>query len=517
MELDSPDVILSRSKRKRTSSNESQDPLKRAKVDEEIVSEDENVDDYTDRSSPSDDRDSSSKSSVPSVQANTPRSKEPREKRYACDFPDCGKAFSRPVRLAEHQRSHTNDRPFVCSHGGCDKAFLRDSHLKHHVKSVHENRRDWVCDWPGCDKAFATGQRMRNHRKTHDDKEQCKCTKCGQYFRKQETLQRHIVAVHMQDKPYICDHMNEGTGVVCGRKFKQSQQMIGHQNREHSGIRFWCTLCSTDAMHVDPVMTPEGPPAGQVGFRTHGEYQQHVKEVHPPTCEECGHVCQTTHQLKAHIEIQHESIDKRRNFPCTYPDCGKAFTKKGNLNVHVRAVHDKKKEFVCGQVELKVSKTFPGWDGHGACGRHFGSKKGLENHIITQHLLLPGITGDGNAKAKAKRIQDDQDDQSPATNTPNSTMLPTATKRLTGKAFDDRELACTVVPCPSRFMRTYDLEVHLELVHGMTSLAAMEAAVEQEALSGGQFWIGGSEDEDEDDEALLARRLDQALYADGTY
>lgn len=33
----------------------------------------------------------------------------PAKKRYACDFEGCHKAYSKPARLAEHQRSHTGD------------------------------------------------------------------------------------------------------------------------------------------------------------------------------------------------------------------------------------------------------------------------------------------------------------------------------------------------------------------------------------------------------------------------
>ena len=33
----------------------------------------------------------------------------PPKKRYACDFDGCDKAYSKPARLAEHQRSHTGD------------------------------------------------------------------------------------------------------------------------------------------------------------------------------------------------------------------------------------------------------------------------------------------------------------------------------------------------------------------------------------------------------------------------
>ncbi|GAA5820645.1 hypothetical protein JCM3770_003565, partial [Rhodotorula araucariae] len=32
-----------------------------------------------------------------------------RKKKYLCAWPGCGKAYTRPVRLEEHQRSHTGE------------------------------------------------------------------------------------------------------------------------------------------------------------------------------------------------------------------------------------------------------------------------------------------------------------------------------------------------------------------------------------------------------------------------
>lgn len=439
----------------------------------------------------------------------SPKAKPRRDdKNYSCDYPGCDKAYSRPARLAEHQRSHTNERPFVCENEGCDKTFLRSSHLKHHVKSAHDDVRDYPCDWPGCDRAFSTGQRMRYHRKRHDEKEQFRCKghpPCDQIFRKQETLDRHVLAVHLNDKPYTCDHVDEETGQMCGRKFGQSHQLVSHREHQHGADRYWCNLCETDdVMMADPNGPPPVRILAPVGFRTHGELQRHVKEQHPPLCEECGQVCATSGQLKAHIDIHHGTGAGEKNFACEYDGCGRTFTKKGNLNVHVRGVHEKQKRFVCGEFDLSQSKHTPGWDGHGACGRPFVTKGSLENHVRTQHLHLPDKSEA--RKLKRQQRQADRIDESTAP----STIGP-----LTGTGYQEaRHIACVVMPCVQRFSRAYDLEMHLELVHGFPGLAAMEAAVEQEAVSGGRFWIGGSGDEDEDEEdALLAQRLNRALNA----
>ena len=153
---------------------------------------------------------------------------------------------------------------------------------------------------------------------------------------------------------------------------------------------------------------------------------------------------------------------------------------------------------------MSTSDAVPGWDADSGCGRALGSKIALEGHVRTHHLGLPQLKNGPKHRSNQTRQEaasDNSEQQS-------------ALDLLTGTGYEKgRHLSCTIVPCPYRFMRVYDLEVHLESAHGFTALAAMEAAVEQQALSGGQFWIGGSEDEDEED-ILLAQKLNQALSAE---
>ncbi|KAK1064542.1 Strongly-conserved Zn-finger binding protein (TFIIIA), partial [Friedmanniomyces endolithicus] len=68
-----------------------------------------------------------------------------RPNKYICEVEGCGKAFNRPIRLVNHTRSHTKERPFVCDEDDCGKTFTRAEHLTRHKKDKHVEARDHVC------------------------------------------------------------------------------------------------------------------------------------------------------------------------------------------------------------------------------------------------------------------------------------------------------------------------------------------------------------------------------------
>jgi hypothetical protein len=56
-----------------------------------------------------------------------------RKRGHECDV--CEKVFDSPSKLAEHMRTHTNEKPFECD--VCDKAFRQLGHLKVHMRTQH--------------------------------------------------------------------------------------------------------------------------------------------------------------------------------------------------------------------------------------------------------------------------------------------------------------------------------------------------------------------------------------------
>jgi general transcription factor IIIA len=371
-------------------------------------------------------------------------------KTFQCPHANCGKAFNRPARLKDHLRSHNNDRVHKCPLDGCDKDFLRDSHLKHHIKSAHTELRDYVCDWEGCGKAFVTATRLRRHAAVHEGREKYRCTEhppCDETFRKHATLQRHIIAVHLGQKPFQCTHTDAATGEQCSEGFDTAGRLKAHEGRIHGGTRFFCIEC------------PESDDDGTevVSYSTYADLQTHIRTEHPPTCSHCSIVCSTTRELRRHIDLAHGGQDllERQVYLCSYTDCNRGFTKKGNLNVHVRTVHEGEKRFICGETDLSTSKKVEGWMGEGACGGKFGAKLSLEEHVRTAHMGLTNSRLEGKPRKEKKRQKRTQD----------RSLLTS----LTGADYQvesGRHIPCIFEGCAYMFYRDYDLEVHLRSMHG---------------------------------------------------
>ncbi|PYH50062.1 C2H2-type zinc finger protein [Aspergillus saccharolyticus JOP 1030-1] len=409
---------------------------------------------------------------TPATPMSTTSSRYPSElKTHHCPFDGCTKAFNRPARLQEHLRSHNNERLFQCPHDGCDKSFLRASHLNHHVKSAHTGVRDYVCDRPSCGKSFVTGSRLRRHLAAHDGRDKYRCTEyppCDETFRKHTTLQKHILSVHLHQKPFPCTHVDPTTGQQCSMAFDTAGHLRAHESRVHTEKRFTCAECAQRADNEQTATSTTSSPATTTPttaatFPTYALLQAHIRAAHPPQCPHCPLTCSTTRELRRHLEVAHGNVplSDRKVFPCTVPGCDSSFTKKGNLTVHVRTVHQGEKRFVCGETDLSASKRVAGWPGGAAhgCGKRYGSKLALEEHIRTAHMGFP------NAKAERRRRLG----LAPKTTIGTAGAGPSALAALTGAGYAEetgRQIPCLEGGCAHRFHRNYDLWVHMGSKHG---------------------------------------------------
>lgn len=290
------------------------------------------------------------------------------------------------------------------------------------------------------------------------DRFRCDVVGCGKSFRKHGTLHKHVTVVHEGKSPFICQAQDED-GETCGAGFDTAAKLKSHEARLHGSKRFWCTVCCPNGAEM--AEEPDEHEIEGVAFSTYADLQTHIGIKHPPTCLECGRRCASQRELKKHIEVKHDSqgMDERRTHICPKPECGRGFTKKNNLTVHMETVHGEKR-FVCGAVNPRNLNKVRDWDGAGACGTSFTSKSNLEEHIRIIHLGLQRTQ-----KRKRTTEEDDSEIRAPPKKAPISSLL-----RLTGSGYENesgRHIPCMLPGCPYRFMRIYDLSIHLSHRHGL--------------------------------------------------
>lgn len=323
---------------------------------------------------------------------------------------------------------------------------MEEKHLRQHIKSVHNDERSYVCAEPDCGKSFTTATRLRRHQAVHEGQERFRCRDyppCNQFFRKRQTLDRHIRSEHLQVAAFPCDHKDGMSGDVCTQAFETSAALRKHQQEAHSDTQFYCEECSAK---------PVGDGSGQhrrKGFATQAQLQTHFKETHFD-CMFCGLHFTGRTSLDAHVEAQHtkpKTVEERKTFACTWSGCIKKFTKASNLNAHIRSVHQGLR-FVCGEVDLTGTPDLGYWSRFDGCGEGFVTKANLENHVRYVHL----------------KYERPETTQAPAKSKPqvSTSML----GELVGASETSRRtLSCPIAGCAARFVHHGELDAHLKSEH----------------------------------------------------
>lgn len=89
---------------------------------------------------------------------------DPKIKRlHYCE--NCGKIFEYPSNLANHVKSHTDERPFVCKWPSCFKKFKHKYDFNRHML-VHNGEKNFKCDY--CEYKTAIKSHLKNHIKVHE-------------------------------------------------------------------------------------------------------------------------------------------------------------------------------------------------------------------------------------------------------------------------------------------------------------------------------------------------------------
>ncbi|KAI8451875.1 hypothetical protein BY996DRAFT_6432007 [Phakopsora pachyrhizi] len=293
-------------------------------------------------------------------------------KKFHCDWLGCGKSYSKPIRLVEHKRSHTNERPYRCP--ACPATYRRETHLTAHMRMhLPEESKPFQCNWKDteplewspkapesliCNKRFWTKQHLRVHVQSVHEKKKSQprfsCEKCCQTFTKHHLLKTHFAEAHCppNTKPFQCDY--EG----CSLSFLTCSKLRKHQ-QTHEPNRYSC-------VHEDCLSKSL---LSQLSFPTWTKLQAHNRLCHPLRCEVegCSGGSKTykspkslsNHMINHHHRSNQSSSSniKRpdlkisyktalKTFRCAEPKhsssdeiCGKSYQSARSLQRHIKIIH----------------------------------------------------------------------------------------------------------------------------------------------------------------------------------
>ncbi|XP_068112590.1 uncharacterized protein [Hyperolius riggenbachi] len=219
-------------------------------------------------------------------------------KPYSCS--DCGKYFSKWLKLRKHQRFHSEVKPYACA--TCGKCFRQKITLTTHSQ-VHTAKKPFSCS--RCKKCFSIKEHLRCHEKTHTRGKPYSCSECGKSFSLKACLTIHQKS-HAVKKPFSCS--------VCGRCYIDRWLLVAH-HRIHTGDRpYLCCKCGRGFAGKSDLVLHQ---------RAHTSDCLYI-------CADCGKSFSSGRHLIGHRRTHSE----KKPYPCS--QCERGFIHKSSLIRHKR-------------------------------------------------------------------------------------------------------------------------------------------------------------------------------------
>ena len=231
----------------------------------------------------------------------------------------------------------------------CSKDCKFPSRLKFHMRCHNSVKTDTKVTCSLCGKQLATKSGLKFHIEgVHSQYRHYVCDFCGQKFAGQSGLKAHRF-LHTGENPHVCS--------ICHKGFRKKSMLFTHELRMHNKPHVdhethACTICGMKFLLKSRMVC---------------HMEKHTGDSH--VCKHCGRKFRHIGNLNTHIRGVHEG-DTR--YECDY--CQKRFGNAYNLKVHMRT-HTGEKPYYC-----KV------------CGKGFADVCNYRRHVVK---CVPGLDQGG--------------------------------------------------------------------------------------------------------------------------
>ncbi len=301
---------------------------------------------------------------------------------YACPYENCAIKFERPHKLHNHLNLHVGVRTFLCPKENCGKSYSTSSHLKRHIKTVHEAHKRlkivYVCTAVDCTSVFKTAWGLRKHeRSRHEESsssvscpETVKNTEKRKYSDREYELYKSCLDQNSNlayrssssdqcsgnqntdlensaQKKVSKKTVNSKKGNKYSERLKSSTDQNSEKQKSNLKSRTKARISTqTEEKITDTECYPEIFICAQCEktFKTRSNLVDHIGHIHDSECPvyvcgegDCSYTFRYKRNLAAHIRCDHFKI----LFPCTFPDCTRKFHYKKSMLLHLRRCHPK--------------------------------------------------------------------------------------------------------------------------------------------------------------------------------
>ncbi|XP_037971020.2 zinc finger protein 567 isoform X2 [Plutella xylostella] len=244
----------------------------------------------------------------------------------------CGKDFKQKSTLLQHERIHTDSRPYGCPE--CGKRFRQQSHLTQHLR-IHANEKPYACVY--CPRSFRQRAILNQHLRIHSDVSPHLIFKNGT-----------TPTLWPQDVPYP-DENKEDIQATFGELQGDAGAAGGGPGGPGGEARGACFSPGDAAQYPAYFKDTKGLNHAVFGSGLSLQYLKGGKLPDVlggramPLYVRCP-ICQKEFKQKSTL-LQHGCIHiESRPYPC--PECGKRFRQQSHLTQHLR-IHTNEKPYGC--------------------------------------------------------------------------------------------------------------------------------------------------------------------------